>query len=127
MSIDWTHFEHKIASGKTLDEAAIELGLNPDFVRERYNHEREATSVYGLEAVGSKAIAMAVGVLAEVMQTSDKDQVRVDAAGHLLKFATAALRAANDKQKIAVQTKTNQNMLDLFDVVGDWNLKKPGV
>jgi hypothetical protein len=127
MTIDWRQFERKLQTGKTPDEAAVELGLDPDIVRERYNHDREAASVYSLEAIGTQAIGVALGVLEDAAMNASEDEHRIAAAGHLLKFATAAMKAANDKQKIASKNKTTQNMLDLFDVMGDWKLKKPGV
>lgn len=127
MTTDWTHFEHKLALGKTLDEAASELGLSPDIIRERYDDERQATSVYGLEATGAQAIKVALATLQDVCTHAKEDVDRVTAAGHLLKFATAAMRAANDKRRTATEKKTASGMIDLFDVAGDWVLKKPGV
>lgn len=127
LETNWAHFEKKLSLGKTLDEAALEMGLSPDIVRERYNSTREATCVYSLEASGAKAIETALAVLQEVAFMSEKDEDRIAAAGHLLKFGTAAMKAANDKKQTRIDQKSNAAMVDLFDTVGDWVLKKPGV
>jgi hypothetical protein len=126
MKVDWPHFERKLASGKTLDEAAVEMGLSPDLIRDRYNDHKHATSAYSLEAVSCKAMAAALETLTRIM-AEGSEMNQVNAAGHLLKFATAAMKSATDKRSLAVAKNNSQGMVDLFDAVGDWVLKKPGV
>jgi hypothetical protein len=124
---NWAHFEKKLSFGKTLDEAAAEMGLSPDIVRERYNDMRDATCVYTLEASGSRAIESALATLQEICAMAEDNESRVAAAGHLLKFGVAAMRAAQDKKRTRIEQKSTAGMVDLFDSVGDWVLKKPGV
>jgi hypothetical protein len=126
MKVDWPHFERKLAAGKTLDEAALEMGLSPDLIRDRYNDHKHATSAYSLEAVGCTAISLALQTLTRVLEEGS-EMNRVQAAGHLLKFATAAMKSATDKRSLTVAKNNSQGLVDLFDTVGDWVLKKPGV
>lgn len=124
---NWTHFEKKLSLGKTLDEAALEMGISPEVVRERYDDMRDATCVYTLEASGSRAIECALAALQEICNMAEDDEQRVAAAGHLLKFGVAAMKAAQDKKRTRLDQKGSSSMVDLFDHVGDWVLKKPGV
>lgn len=126
MKTDWAHFERKLAAGKTLDQAATEMGLSSDIIREKYEPSRQATSVYSLEAVGCEAIQTALHTLQDICTAGSEIQ-RVAAAGHLLKFATSALKAAHEKRQIGLDRQKADGMIDLFDNVGDWLLKKPGV
>lgn len=128
MGINWQEFERKLSRGKTLSQAAEELGVTYELVKEKYDDARHAQSVYGLESVGSEAIQTAIAVLEDIATSPEATpQVKVDAAGHLLKFATAALRAATDRRRATTQKNVASGILDLFDVAGDWDLKKPGV
>lgn len=127
VDVNWSHFEKKLGLGKTLDEAALEMGISPDIVRERYDDMRDATCVYTLEASGSRAIECALAALQEICNMAENDEHRVSAAGHLLKFGVAAMRAAQDKKRTKIDQKSSSPMVDLFDHVGDWVLKKPGV
>lgn len=127
VDVNWSHFEKKLGLGKTLDEAALELGISPEVVRERYDDMRDATCVYTLEASGSRAIECALAALQEICNMAENDEHRVLAAGHLLKFGVAAMKAAQDKKRTRIEQKSCSPMVDLFDHVGDWVLKKPGV
>jgi hypothetical protein len=126
MKPDWKHLERKLAAGKTIDQAAAELGLSPEIVRERYDIAREATTTYGLEAAGCSAIETALATLSDICTNAPNSEIRVLAAGHLLKFGTAAMKAAHDKRSLNVQKKQVSGLVDLFDAIGDWNLTKPG-
>jgi len=90
-----------------------------------------ATGPYALEAVAHGAMIEALSSLKQVMVDCADFDVRVKAADSLLKFATQALKSANEGRRTTHLTASRASIAgdqgDLFDVMGDWQLKKPGV
>ena len=129
--IDWFHFEKKLRFGKSLAEACEEMGVDYDLAVDRYVVGRGATSTFALESSGHTAIQIALQTLEDICTRGIQDENRVAAAGHLLKFAGTAMKAAADLRKTqALNNKSGSSgtYQDLFDSAsGDWSLKKPGV
>lgn len=135
---DWQGLARKVAGGKPLEQAAVEMGIPFDEVlahaRDRMAHGDALP--YQMQLVGQNALAKGVEVLEELAGAGPRNKefdqdTDLRAASELARIGIAALRMAQRPAARAAKAKeaaaAAAGQRDLFDLKGPWaDLKTPG-